>query len=129
MSVGLLIITHGTTGQSLVEVGEFILGQSLESIHVISFAQSGESRTSKNDIHQGIKSVDHGEGVLVLTDLLGASPCNLVTQVIREYRALAVTGVNLAMLIRLWNYRDQPLEALAKIAEKGGKRGVEVIEP
>ena len=38
-----------------------------------------------------------------------------------------VTGINLAMLLRVWNYRDQPLEALAHKAVEGGKRSIEVF--
>ena len=129
MSVGLVIITHGSTGHSLVEVGEFILGQNLDSIEIVSFQQSGKNRTGKNDIREAMQSADQGDGVLLLTDLLGASPCNLVTKVMREHRALAITGINLAMLIRLWNYRQKPLDELAEIAAEGGKRGVEVVSP
>jgi PTS system ascorbate-specific IIA component len=127
MSVGLVIITHGDTGRTLVEAGEFILGQSLDSIRTVSFRQSGQHRTGDEDIRAAAQAADQGQGVLVLTDLLGASPCNRVTRVMKEYRAMAVTGLNLAMLIRVWNYRDEPLPTLASIAAEGGKRGVEII--
>lgn len=128
MSVGLMIITHGATGQSLVDAGEFILGRDLDAIRVISFEQSGEQRTESADIHAAARAVDEGDGILVLTDLLGASPCNVVTRTMSGYHARAVTGLNLAMLIRVWNYRDRPLEELARIAAEGGRRGVDIVE-
>ncbi len=101
MSVGIVIVTHGQTGQSLVNDAEFILGQSLGSIRCIEFNQSGNQPTGDDELKQVIAQSDHGEGVLVLADLVGASPANLVTGLLKEYRAAMVTGINLAMLTRV----------------------------
>ena len=122
-------MTHGQTGQSLVNDAEFILGQSLGSIHCIEFNQSGNQPTGDDELKQVIAQSDHGEGVLVLADLVGASPANLVTGLLKEYRAAMVTGINLAMLIRVWNYRDTPLESLTHKAVQGGIRGIEAFHP
>jgi len=129
LSVGIVIVTHGQTGQSLVNDAEFILGQSLGSIHCIEFNQSGNQPTGDDELKQVIAQSDHGEGVLVLADLVGASPANLVTGLLKEYRAAMVTGINLAMLIRVWNYRDTPLESLTHKAVQGGIRGIEAFHP
>ena len=129
MSVGIVIVTHGQTGQSLVNDAEFILGQSLRSIRCIAFNQSRGQSIGDDELKQFIAQSDHGEGVLVLTDLVGASPANLVTGLLGEFQAAMVTGINLAMLIRVWNYRDTPLESLTHKAMRGGKRGVEAFHP
>ncbi len=129
MSVGIVIVTHGQTGQSLVTDAEFILGQSLQRIRCIPFKQSGGQLTGDEELRQAIAQSDIGKGVLILTDLVGASPANLVTGVIGEFDAAMVTGINLAMLIRVWNYRDTPLESLMHKAVQGGKRGVEALYP
>jgi PTS system ascorbate-specific IIA component len=127
--VGIVIVTHGQTGQSLVNDAEFILGQSLRSIRCIAFNQSRGQSIGDDELKQFIAQSDHGEGVLVLTDLVGASPANLVTGLLGEFQAAMVTGINLAMLIRVWNYRDTPLESLTHKAMRGGKRGVEAFHP
>lgn len=127
--MGIVIVTHGQTGQSLVNDAEFILGQSLGSIRCIEFNQSGNQPTGDDELKQVIAKSDHGEGVLVLADLVGASPANLVTGLLKEYRAAMVTGINLAMLIRVWNYRDTPLESLTHKAVQGGIRGIEAFHP
>ncbi len=127
--MGIVIVTHGQTGQSLVNDAEFILGQSLGRIHCIEFNQSGNQPTGDDELKQVIAQSDHGEGVLVLADLVGASPANLVTGLLKEYRAAMVTGINLAMLIRVWNYRDTPLESLTHKAVQGGIRGIEAFHP
>ena len=127
--MGIVIVTHGQTGQSLVNDAEFILGQSLGSIRCIEFNQSGNQPTGDDELKQVIIQSDHGEGVLVLADLVGASPANQVTGLLKEYHVAMVTGINLAMLIRVWNYRDTPLESLTHKAVQGGKRGIEAVHP
>ncbi len=126
--MGIVIVTHGRTGQSLVSDAEFILGQSLSRIRCIEFNQSGDQPTGDDELEQVIAQSDQGEGVLVLADLVGASPANLVTGLLKEYHAAMVTGINLAMLIRVWNYRDTPLESLTHKAVQGGRRGIEAIK-
>ena len=125
MSVGIVIVTHGDTGQSLLDDAEFILGQSLADIRFIPFRQSRAHTTGNLEVRQTIEENDSGQGVLILTDLIGASPSNLVKSLLNEHHAMMVTGVNLALLIRVWNYRDVPLESLAEKAVKGGMRGIE----
>jgi PTS system ascorbate-specific IIA component len=129
LSVGIIIVTHGRTGHFLVNDAEFILGQSLARIRCIEFKQSGDRLTGEDELKQAIAQSDAGEGVLILTDLIGASPANRVGGLLEEYHAAMVTGINLAMLIRVWNYRDIPLEPLAHKAVQGGKRGVGVFGP
>ena len=129
MSVGLVIVTHGQAGQALVEVAEFILGQSLAEIRQVPFSQSAVHTTGQLELRNALQSSNHGEGILVMTDLIGASPANHVAELLGEFDAVMVSGLNLAMLLRVWNYRDQPLGALARKAVEGGKRGIEVVNP
>lgn len=120
-------MTHGHSGQSLLDDAEFILGQSLADIRFIPFRQSRVHTTGNLEVRQAIKKNDSGQGVLVLTDLVGASPSNLVKGLLKDNHAKMVTGVNLAMLIRICNYRDVSLESLAEKAVKGGQRGIETF--
>jgi PTS system mannose-specific IIA component len=127
MSVGIVVITHGQVGAAIIKAAEFILDCSLEGIRLVPFTQLGAHPTGHGELKAEIDQSDEGDGVLVLTDLVGASPANLVSGLIPEIRATAVTGLNLAMLLRVWNYRDLPLDNLAKKAVTGGKRGIEAI--
>ena len=129
MNVGIVIVTHGQSGRSLVSDAEFILGQSLDRIRCIQFNQLGDRPAGGGDINQVIAESDRGKGVLILTDLVGASPANRVKGLLGEYHAAMVTGINLAMLIRVWNYREAELEPLTQKAVQGGRRGVEAFSP
>lgn len=128
MTVGIVIVTHGNTGRSLIEVAEFILGQSMEAIRCVRFDQSGNRPTATADLRSAFDRVNSGDGILVLTDLIGASPSNLVAALLAEYGAVMVTGINLAMLISVWNYRDRNLGLLARKAVESGRRGVKIFQ-
>ena len=129
MNVGMVIVTHGQAGQALIEVAEFILGQSLDQIRQVPFSQSAVHSTGEKELRTALANSDKGNGVLLMTDLIGASPANHDTDLLQEFNAIMVSGLNLAMLLRAWNYRDQPLEVLARKAVQGGKRGIEVVTP
>ncbi len=128
MSVGFVIVTHGQTGKSLIAEAEFVLGQSMKEIVPVSFNQSEGSLNGVSDIRLAIEKADSGDGVLVMTDLIGASPSNGVARLLEEYDAVMVTGVNLPMTICAWNYREQPLGLVARKAVDGGRRGIKIFQ-
>jgi len=127
MSVGILLVTHGSTAESLVEEAAFVLGQPLERVFAMEFMHSTNA-TRIDDILSRIRQADDGDGVLVLTDLMGASPANMVSEALEQCHAVMVTGVNLAMLIRAFNYRDQTLELVVQKAVDGGKSAVRIFQ-
>jgi PTS system ascorbate-specific IIA component len=61
---------------------------------------------------------------LVLTDLFGATPCNVAQKLVDGAGSRLVAGVNLPMLLRSVSYRHEPLEALVSRAVAGGTQGV-----
>ena len=62
--------------------------------------------------------------MLILADVLGATPCNVAQRLLTGERTRLLAGVNLPMLLRALTYRAEPLEALAQRALDGGVRGV-----
>ncbi len=127
MSVGILIVTHGRSSETLVQEAGFVLGQNLEGVYSMEFNHS-DSLTTVPQIQAAIEQADSGDGVLILTDLMGASPANQVVEAMEETHAVMVTGVNLAMLIRACNYRNLSLELLVQKAVEGGKRAVKIFQ-
>ena len=123
-NTGLLVLTHGSIGQSLIEVAEFILDQPLSEIEVLSFRQSALEETDDDEIQQAIRRADRGQGVLILTDVGGASPCNHATRLRCSEEVAVVSGLNLAMLIRAWSYRQHAPRELARLAAEGATRDI-----
>ena len=128
MSVGLVIVTHGETGATLLNEAEFILGERLDAVQFIPFRHSESHRTEILQIHEAIEKAERGDGVLVLTDLMGASPSNRVAVLLEHYNAVMVTGVNLAMLLCVWANSGMPLGQLARKAADCGRRSVKIFQ-
>ena len=128
MSVGIVIVTHGKTGESLIDEAGFVLGTAIDDILSVEFNRSEDPGSAVSEIRSSIAKADSGDGVLVLTDLMGASPSNLVADVLEEYHAVMVTGVNLGMLIRVCNYSDNTLELMTRKAVEGGRRAVKIFQ-
>ncbi|HET6593866.1 MAG TPA: PTS sugar transporter subunit IIA [Xanthomonadales bacterium] len=128
MSVGIVLVTHGSTGASMIEMAEFILGESLAEIRFVPFRQSGDQVTTAEDVKKAMAGANTGHGVLVLTDLIGSSPSNLVARQLEAHDAVMVTGLNLPMLMSVWNYRGQSLGSLARKAVDSGRRGVKIFQ-
>ena len=71
------------------------------------------------------RALDHGDGVLVLTDLYGATPCNVAHRLPSlGLHMHCVSGLNLPMLLRVLNYPEQSLDELAQTAASGGRGGI-----
>jgi mannose/fructose-specific phosphotransferase system component IIA len=106
MSAGIVIVTHGDTGAVLLEVAEFILGESLAEIGFVPFRQSGDQRTTIAEVAR------HGAGGFRGRRAGAHRPDRPVREQRRRRAGGAlgmVTGLNLAMLMSVWNYREKPL--------------------
>jgi PTS system mannose-specific IIA component len=128
MSVGIVIVTHGKTGESLIQEAGFVLEKAMDDILFVEFNRLEDVSDNISEIHSSMAKADSGNGVIVLTDLMGASPSNLVADVLEEYKAVMVTGVNLGMLIRVCNYRDKTLELVVRKAVEGGRLAVKIFQ-
>lgn len=129
MAVAVLLITHGRLSQNLVETVTEMLGGRLSLATDVL-----EVRTVQDTellVKQGLRlteKLDQGDGVLLLTDAFGSTPSNIANKVAQAGRCRVVAGVNLPMLIRIYNYPKLKLDALARTAVEGGQRGVMLCE-
>ena len=118
--VGLVLVTHGDIGYQMLTQARLILGEPLLEFHALAYS----SYDSESSLGDAIRVADAGEGVLVLTDLGGASPANHAVRATAGDRCAVIAGVNMPMLMRVWNYRHKPLSELKTAALEGGMRGV-----
>ncbi|ANM28818.1 hypothetical protein ABI59_03150 [Acidobacteria bacterium Mor1] len=118
--LGLIVVTHGGVAEELVKAAKKILGE-VESLEAVSIDWDDDVSDATTRVEKAIKQVDQGEGVLVLTDMFGGTPTNLSLALLEPGRVDIVTGVNLPMLIKFTNHRDQYAltDAAGHIAEQG----------
>ncbi len=125
MSVGILLMTHEAMGAALVKAARHVLGTFALPLDVIEVGANADPDATLSTAAHQARGLDNGDGVLVLTDLYGATPCNVA----QRMPALGVTmqcvsGLNLPMLLRVLNYPEQPLDQLAQTAANGGRGGI-----
>ncbi len=128
MTVGLLIITHGQVGKALVEAATSVLGMCPLQTYILSVPQDCKPEAQAEKARQSIDQLDDGAGVLVLTDMYGATPSNIASTLQGE-RIAVVSGLNLPMLVRVLNYPGLSLEELVEKACSGGRDGVLLCSP
>ncbi|MFO7600716.1 MAG: PTS sugar transporter [Candidatus Desulfacyla sp.] len=122
--IGLLIISHCDLGKEFLNAAELIVGR-LEAADSISITQTTESKEILEEISKKIRSLNQGEGVLVLTDMFGGTPSNLSLSFLNDEKVEVLTGVNLPMVIAVSNDRDRlTLGELGEKAQQAGKRSI-----
>jgi len=122
--VGILIIAHATYGEALVLCASHVLGHPPERIAQLGVLVREDPEVLLGRAKELVRQVDEGDGVLILTDILGGTPSNIATQLCEPGRVEAVAGVNLPMLVRALTYRHEPLATVVQKAVSGGRDGV-----
>ena len=122
--IGILLMTHGELGKSLIECATHILGDKPTFLESLTIENDCAHEKMFSDISEKIKVLDQGKGVLILTDIFGATPCNIITKIIQPGKVDAIAGVNLSMLIRSINYRHEPFDTLIAKAIQGALDGI-----
>jgi len=122
--IGILIIAHGTLGDSLIHCASHVFGGLQPRLQEFGVAVQDDPGRLLPQVREIIEGLDDGSGVLVLTDMYGATPSNIACRLVEPGRVECVAGVNLPMLVRAITYRNDPLEAVAEKALSGGHDGV-----
>ena len=122
--VGILVVTHGRLAQELLETTKMIVGKSVDHIIPISVGWNDDTADIQKTIASAVTKVDHGEGVLILTDMFGGTPSNISLSFLSE-KVEIVTGVNLPMLIKIVNVGDRcTLKELSHLIHDQGKKSI-----
>lgn len=122
--VGILLITHGTLGESLIHCASHVLGNRPPLLMQIGVTPHDDPQQILPQAVRLTKALDQGDGVLVLTDAYGASPSNIAAKLLNPGKVEGVAGVNLPMLVRTLTYRNEPLKTVIAKALSGGIEGV-----
>lgn len=122
--VGILIIAHGTLGESFIHCASHVMGSRPQNLVQLGITIYDDPQTILPQAQRILKCVDQGDGVLIFTDIYGATPSNIAHKLLIPNQVECIAGVNLPMLIRALNYRNQPLDVVVKKAMEGANCGV-----
>jgi len=123
--VGLVVAAHGHLADELVHTAEQIVGQ-LPSVRTCSIEPGASAESIGSTMLQAVSQLDDGQGVIVLADLLGGTPCNQSLSLCAAHKLEVVAGVNLPMLLKANSLRKEPmpLEDLAVALTQYGQRNI-----
>ncbi len=122
--IGILIVSHGAFGESLIHSASHVLGKRPLYLRQLGVTVHDDPDAILPVGEDLIRFLDQGQGVLVLTDIYGATPSNIAMKLLQPGKVEGVAGVNLPMLIRALTYRDEPLDAVREKALSGATEGV-----
>ena len=122
--IGILIITHGTLGESLIHCASHVLNKRPPRLKQLGVTAQDDPTLLLPQARALAKELDEGAGVLILSDMYGGTPSNLASKLVAPGKIEAVAGVSLPMLIRVLTYRDRDLQTIVTKAISGGCEGV-----
>jgi mannose PTS system EIIA component len=122
--IGVLIVAHDTLGDSLIKAVTHVLGARPPQFEALSVRASDDPLALLPKARLAVQALDTGEGVLVFSDIYGATPCNLAVKLLDPGHIEGIAGVNLPMLVRAFTYRMRGMDTLIKKAVSGGCEGV-----
>ena len=122
--IGIFLVTHGTLGEALIQCACHVLNKRPPQIVQLGLSAQDDPLDILPQARQMLGWADSGYGVLVMTDIFGATPSNLALKLLEPGRVEGLTGVNLPMLLRALNYRDKGMATLLVRARDGGRDGI-----
>ena len=126
--VGVLLVTHGKLGHLMIDTLIDMLGPLPLATDVLEVRRVQATDVLLRQGSRMIERLETGAGVLLLTDAYGSTPSNIATRLAERPHTEVVTGINLPMLVRLFNYPQLPLSTMAQCAVEGGQRGITLCE-
>ena len=123
MKVGILIITHSDIGKQLLLTAISVFGRNPFQVEILSVDNYDQPNDVKELAEKYVNFLDNGNGVLVLTDIVGTTPSNIASSI--DYKNIKiVAGLNLSMILNVFNYPNDSLNDLSVKAIEGGTDGI-----
>jgi PTS system ascorbate-specific IIA component len=122
--IGIVLITHYGLGESLVQCAVHVLNRRPQQLVQLGVAAQDDPTDLLPLAKRLVDFVDSGQGVLILTDVYGATPSNVAAKLLKPGHVEGLSGVNVPMLIRALTYREKGMDTLLARASSGGRDGI-----
>jgi PTS system mannose-specific IIA component len=124
--IGMVLVTHGRLAAEFIAALEHVVGPQTH-IAAVCIGPEDDMEQRRADILDSVRTVDTGEGVVLLTDMFGGTPSNLAISVMDRAKIEVIAGINLPMLIKLASLRQsEPLADAVRGAQEAGRKYINV---
>ena len=124
--IGLVIVTHGGLAVEFRSALEHVVGRQTQ-LETIAIGPDDDMEQRRLDILNAVRTVDSGQGVIILTDMFGGTPSNLAISVMDEAKAEVIAGINLPILVKLATVRTElSLREAVLMARDAGRKYIKV---
>lgn len=124
--IGMVLVTHGRLAAEFIAALEHVVGPQSQ-ITAVCIGAEDDMEQRRQDILNSVRSVDAGDGVVLLTDMFGGTPSNLAISVMDRAKIEVIAGINLPMLIKLASLRQsETLASAVRGAQEAGRKYINV---
>jgi PTS system mannose-specific IIA component len=122
--IGVVIVAHGGLARELLAATEHVVGPQAQAV-AISTGPADDLRAKQAEINEAVRRVDSGDGVVVVTDMFGGTPCNLAIGAMSSETIEVIYGANLPLLVKLAKLRDRPVADAIDAALDAGRKYID----
>ncbi|NHO32373.1 PTS sugar transporter subunit IIA [Acetobacter fallax] len=120
--IGIILVTQGALGVALRETMEHVVGPQTQ-LETVSVGADDDLQQRRLELEARIREVDHGDGVMLVTDMFGSTPSNLAVAMMLPGRIEVLGGANLPMLVKLAQMREtHTLGECTALAEEAARK-------
>ena len=126
--IGILVISHEPLGTALIHCTRHIYGRLPVQLAALDVIPDEDPEAALSAARELIMRINDGSGVLVLTDIFGATPSRIAMRLAEPHRIAVIAGVNLPLLVKALNNRRGPLDEIAQLVIGSAKNAILEIE-
>lgn len=121
--IGLVLVGHGDLPEALLQTAETVLS-GVTQMRAVSLKPGDDPGRFTEEIERAVREVDSGEGILVMTDMMGGTPTNAALAMLNRADVEVVTGVNLPMLLKVPFIKGKSVHEAARFLVEYGRRNL-----
>lgn len=127
--IGIMVVSHEPLGTALIHCTRHIFGRMPAQLAALDVIPDEDPEAALAAARELLARINDGSGVIVLTDLFGATPSRIAARLAEQHRVVVLAGVNLPMLCKALNNRRGPLEDLVQTLIASAKGAIVPVEP
>jgi PTS system mannose-specific IIA component len=121
--IGILLLTHAPLGNAFIEAATHVFRGRPDKLEAIDVCADQDTSEVKRVAKEAIDRLNDGNGVLVITDVMGGTPSNCTLSLAQPGAVEVIAGISLPMLLRALTYRHDTLDVVLEMALAGGQSG------